>query len=190
MLELINAEREQAGVGAVVLGDNPAAQIHAENALENCYGGHWDMDGLKPYMRYSLGGGYQSNAENGLGRDYCITARDWYQSISGIKQEIKEAIQSWMDSPGHRRNLLDPWHRKVNIGLAWDRYNTVFFQHFEGDYVTYDQLPSINSGYLSINGKTKNGVTLPSIWDLSVQIFYDAPTPLSYQRATCANLLL
>ena len=175
MLELINAERERAGVGTVVLGDNTAAQIHAETALENCSSGHWGSDGLKPYMRYSLGGGYQSNAENGGGRSYCITSRDGYRSIAGVKKEIEEAIEGWMNSPGHRRNLLDPWHRKVNIGLVWDRYNTVFFQHFEGDYVTYDQLPSINLGYLSINGKTKNGATLSSIWDLSVQIFYDAP---------------
>ena len=33
MLELINAERVKAGVPPVVLGDNVAAQLHAEDAL-------------------------------------------------------------------------------------------------------------------------------------------------------------
>ena len=28
-----------------------------------------------------------------------------------------------MDSPGHRRNILNPWHRKANIGIDWDGYN-------------------------------------------------------------------
>ena len=76
MLEKINFERTKAGVPIVELGDNVAAQLHAESALENCYASHWGIDGLKPYMRYSLAGGYQSNAENGHGSDYCITSSD------------------------------------------------------------------------------------------------------------------
>ena len=62
MLELINDERVSAGLNPVVLGDNAAAQLHAEASLENCFSSHWGIDGLKPYMRYSLAGGYQSNA--------------------------------------------------------------------------------------------------------------------------------
>ena len=53
MLELINQARTQAGVPEVTMGNNIAAQLHAENSLANCVGGHWGIDGLKPYMRYS-----------------------------------------------------------------------------------------------------------------------------------------
>lgn len=74
MLELINLERAKVGAPPVVLGDNIAAQLHAESALENCFTGHWGVDGLKPYMRYSLAGGYQSNGENASGLSYCIKA--------------------------------------------------------------------------------------------------------------------
>ena len=74
MLELINVERRRAGVSAVTMGDNVAAQLHADSSLENCTSSHWGIDGLKPYMRYSLAGGYQSNGENGSGLDYCIKA--------------------------------------------------------------------------------------------------------------------
>ena len=74
MLELINEEREIAAVGPVTMGNNVAAQVHAEISLANCTGGHWGVDGLKPYMRYSLAGGYHSNGENGSGLDYCIKA--------------------------------------------------------------------------------------------------------------------
>ena len=50
MLELINTVRTQAGLDPVVLGDNVAAQLHAESSLDNCVGSHWGIDGLKPYM--------------------------------------------------------------------------------------------------------------------------------------------
>ena len=80
-----------------------------------------------------------------------------------------------MSSPGHRRNILDRWHKKVNIGLAWDRYNFTAIQHFEGDYVQFDRLPSIDNGVLSFEGRAKNGVTFGGDRDLGVQIFYDPP---------------
>ena len=176
MLGLINSQRADAGVGSVTLGDNVAAQLQAEAGLENCFSSHWGLDGLKPYMRYSLAGGYQSNGENARGWNYCITAADGYAPISGIIQEIREAIDGWMQSPGHRRNLLDRWHKQVNIGLAWNRYNTVMYQHFEGDYVEFDQPPSIVNNVLYISGTAKNGAGFDENRDLAVQIYYEPPT--------------
>ena len=176
MLALINAARIDAGVPPVELGDNIAAQLHAESALANCFSSHWGIDGLKPYMRYSLAGGYQSNGENGHGSDYCIKSSDRYKAIHSVYQEIDDAMEGWMDSPGHRSNILDRWHKKVNIGLAWDRYNLLAYQHFEGGFVEYDELPSLDAnGVLSISGGTKNGVRFRSKRDLGVQIYFDPP---------------
>ena len=175
MLALINSERRKAGVNPVVLGANNAAQLHAESSLADCVSSHWGTDGLKPYMRYSLAGGYQSNGENGHGSDYCIKASDRHRPVSSIQAEIREAMAGWMGSSGHRRNILDPSHIKVNIGMTWDRYNVVMFQHFEGDYVEYQQLPEIDGGVLKMSGRTRNGARLGSRRDLGVQIFYDPP---------------
>ena len=175
MLALINAERAKDGKSPVVLGDNIAAQLHAEASLASCFSSHWGMDGLKPYMRYSLAGGYQSNGENWYGSDYCIKPHENYRPLESIKQEIEDAMKSWMDSPGHRRNILNPTHKKVNIGLAWDRFNIVANQHFEGDYVEYDSLPTIEGTVLSLSGRVKNGVRFSGVSDLSVQVFYDPP---------------
>ena len=175
MLELINSERTKAGVPPVTLGNNIAAQLHAESSLANCFGGHWGADGLKPYMRYSLAGGYQTNGENGSGSDYCISASDRYRALGNIEAEIREMMEGWMNSPGHRRNILGKWHRKVNIGLAWDRYNMVGYQHFEGGFVQYDQLPQIMNGTLSMSGSTLNGLRFSRKEELGVQIYYDPP---------------
>ena len=175
MVELINEERQKAGVRPVVLGDNPAPQIHANSALAGCFSSHWGLDGLKPYMRYSLAGGYQSNGENGLGLDYCVGGRHRVKKNGPIKMEIEDAIESWMGSSGHRRNMLDPDHRRVNIGLAWDTYNVRFYQHFEGGYVIYESLPAIEDGWLTIKGTVTNGAKVSRSEDLSVQIYYDPP---------------
>ena len=148
-------ERERVGIPAVELGDNSAAQLHAESSLAGCYSSHWGNDGLKPYMRYSLAGSYQSNGENGSGSDYCITAADGYSGLSSIRTEIKDTMAGWMSSPGHRRNILEKKHKKVNIGLAWDKYNIKGVQHFEGDYVEYAALPTFDGSELRLDGKTK-----------------------------------
>lgn len=176
MLALINSERRRAGIQQrVELGNNNAAQMHAEAALQNCFSSHWGIDGLKPYMRYSLAGGYQANAENGHGLDYCIKARDNYTPLRGIQSEIFDAMIGWMRSGGHRQSILDKHFRKVNIGLAWDRYNLFAFQHFESDYATMTKLPDIDaSGLLSISGTVKNGASIGGR-DLGIFVYYDQP---------------
>ncbi len=180
MLKLINDEREKAGLDPVVLGDNVAAQLHAEAALDNCFASHWGVDGLKPYMRYSLAGGYQANSESAHGSDYCIRVSERYSPIEDVHTQIRKAMEGWMGSPGHRRNILDKWHKKINIGLMWDSYNFLAYQHFEGDYVEYDEVPSIEEGILKIEGRTKNGARFERDLDLNILILYDqSPHPLS-----------
>ena len=49
-----------------------------------------------------------------------------------IASKIDEAMNGLLSSPGHVRNILDPHHRKVNIGVAyhiptcgWSSYSSV-----------------------------------------------------------------
>lgn len=160
MLDLINEARAAHGVPPVVMGDNRAAQIHADNSLAHCISSHWSVDGLTPNMRYSLAGGYQSDLENASGTDFCKRLLQGYDPISDISDEVRDAMRVLMQSDLHRRNILNPRHRKVNIGLAWDRFNFVAYQQFEGDYVEYNVLPTIEDGILSLDGNTKNGASI------------------------------
>lgn len=174
MLDLINAERAGAGLGPVMLGGNPAAQAHADDMLENCYFSHWGLDGLKPYMRYSLAGGYQSNAENVSGLNHCIMPGDGFAVISA-HDYIADIMRGFMDSPGHHDNILDPHHSAVSLGLAWDSHNIAAVQHFEYGYVSFHRPPEISGGILSLAGTTQNGAGFPSGDDLGVQIHHDPP---------------
>ena len=100
---------------------------------------------------------------------------DGYAPIGSIKREISAAVDGWMRSPGHRKSVLDPKYKKVNIGIAWERYNEVMFAHFEGDYVEYDVVPTIGNGILMLSGKVRNGMRFTGARDLSVQVWYDRP---------------
>ena len=99
-------------------------------------------------------------------------------------------MAGWMRSPGHRDNLLRPYWRKVNIGLAWNRVTTTMYQHFEGDYVEYDQLPTLNGNTLTFSGQLQNEAYFGGRDSLGVQIYYDPPphplTPKGSWRAPTA----
>ena len=157
------------------MGDNVAAQLHAEEALWNCFSSHWGLDGLKPYMRYTLAGGYQSNEENVSGISYCYTSSSGYVEIGPIEEEIRKRIDGFMGSPEHRESILRPRHRLLNVGLAFDLHNVKFVLHFEGDHVEYDLVPVIEEGVLTLSGTVKNGFAFLGSTDLRPDIFYDSP---------------
>ena len=181
MLDLVNVARAKEGLPPLALGANPAAQGHAEAALAGGFLTHWDLDGRKPGMRYSLAGGYQRNQEN----VYRLRCRGGCNF--DLKASIRKAMESLMSSPGHRKEILDTTHRLLNIGLAWRnnplRGEYVFHavQQFEGDYVKYSALPAIdNDGRLSLVGSLRHGATLKPASDLSIQVYYDPyPQPVT-----------
>ena len=172
-LALINQARVAAGLNAVALDDNVAAQSHADDMRENCTFSHWGTDGLTPYMRYTLAGGEQYSSENVSGIDFCPSDPNRY-TAKPINAVLDEAMTGLMNSPGHRRNILNPHHRKVNIGISYRRPNVWLVQLFVGDYVEYESKPTIEDGLLTFSGTTKNGA-LVSGDALGVQIYYHQP---------------
>ena len=191
LLQLTNRHRAAAGVPPVKMGNNPAAQLHVEAALEGCYSSHWDRWGLKPNHRYTLAGGTGADAENGHGLDYCVTPSDGYSPPPSPERQVAEAVDGWMNSPGHRRSLLDPSHTEMNVGIAYDRFNSVMAQHFASDYVRYEQRPTIDSQGVITLSATVSGATLSLSNTVNVQIAYDPPPhaltkgQLSYTYTLC-----
>ena len=186
MLQLTNQEREKAGVPPVRLGTNPAAQLHAEAALEGCYSSHWDRWGLKPNHRYTITGGTGAEGENGSGSSYCIREGENYRAIQSMREDVAETVQGWMESPGHRRNLLDPAHTVLNVGIVHDRYNTVMAQQFSSDYVTYQVKPFIDgTGILRLEA-TSDRATFNIGDTVNIQIYYDPP-PRNLSRSQLAH---
>lgn len=53
-------------------GTNQAAQSHAEELVNTEKTYHWTLDGMKPYMRYSIYGGNDIVAQNATSEAYAM----------------------------------------------------------------------------------------------------------------------
>ena len=160
-LELINAERTRDGLIPLHLGSNVAAQTHAEAMLDGCFVSHWGLDGLKPYMRYSLAGGSSANTENVAG--FCGANADPEASVS-------DAMRRAMSDPIYMENMLDSLYETVSIGVASDNGGVMVVHHFEGMSVDIMEEPMISTDILSLELYTD-----VSFEDYSVSIYYDPP---------------
>ena len=188
-LDLINKDRTKHSVEPVILGSNPAAQLHAQDMIEHDYFGHWWADGRKPYMVYTETGGKSYVAENASTSGW--TEREWQEKncdslfVNCVVPSPREAIREhqWgmmyddaSSDWGHRDNILGETHRAVNIGIASNGKRVTFVQHFEGGDVEADGPPILTSnGTLTLSLSKPNGDVKIAP---SIAIFYDpSPTP-------------
>ena len=171
-LTLINQARTDANLNELTIDTNTAAQSHAEQSMAHCTRGHWDTNGLKPYMRYTLAGGEQYSAENVFAIDFCPDDLDQYH-LETPTEQIDFAMDLFLNSPGHRQNILNPHHRNVGIGITYRPPTIWFVQLFVGDYIEYETKPTIESGMLTLCGQIKNGADISG--RLSMMIYYDRP---------------
>jgi uncharacterized protein YkwD len=137
-LGLVNQDRAANGTGPVTLDYNQAAQQHADSMLYYGYFSHFDTQGYKPYMRYSLLGGRGADFENVA---YYYFSIPRFLSTDSVETAIKELEYSMVynDSSccanGHRYNILDPLHNQVSVGVAYDGTTVYFDEEFENNYI-------------------------------------------------------
>ena len=196
-LRLINNDRAIHGLPPVVLGANPASQLHAEDMLVNDYFGHWWADGRKPYMVYTQTGGTSYAAENAATAGW--TDAQWVANSCGWhvnctvpepKEKITDLQWGMMYDDahanwGHRDNILGKTHRAVSIGIGFNGRRTTFVQHFEGGAVQADGPPILDqNGKLCLSlSKRETGITVGGI-----SIAYDPPpTPKTPTQIDALN---
>jgi uncharacterized protein YkwD len=148
VLSLINRDRKKAGLPPVVIDDaaSKAGLRHARDMAANGFTGHVGSDGSVPEQRYSDSGGSDFVQENAA----CLF--DTVQRKLETKPRFDPAKLSalhamFMDevppNDGHRRNILNPLHHRVGIGLAQplDVPQPCLAQEFVDDYGDYAPLP-------------------------------------------------
>ena len=187
LLELTNIRRTQEGLLPLVLGTNPASQLHADAALERCYNSHWDAWGLKPNHRHALAGGTGHTLENIIGLNLCVSPNDGYAPLAPMLEEVETALTAWMNSPGHRAAIVNPSVTTLHLGLAHDSHNLRIVQHLESDYVSHDTPPTIDaSGTLRMSGSLQRA-HIDQANDLpSLRIGYEPP-PTTLTRGQLAR---
>ena len=161
MLALINADRERFGRRPLDLGNNTAAQSHAAAMARHNFRSHWGLDGLTPYMRYTQAGGFNRELENIAGPEPLTgPGESGGQDLVGA---LTRAHQGMMGRPAQQANILDQWHRKVNLGVACNGAACWVAQQFEGDYTLFEELPEIAAGKLSFAGRLADGMELDGV---------------------------
>lgn len=132
VLELVNQERTKRGFEALKLSEklDKAADKYSEDMLKANHFSHTGPDGSSFSERIEDAGytNWRSLAEN----------------IAAGQQTPEEVVQGWMDSPGHRANILRDSVTHMGLGYAkgeGDRYGTRWTQVFgagdpnPGEYV-------------------------------------------------------
>ena len=166
-LSLINSDRTQHGVQNVSLSSVNSAQQHADNMLTYQFFSHWDMNGYKPYMRYTLAGGKGSVAEN-VAWQFSTGTFDLKEAIRNLEWQMMYNDSKW--DWGHRENILNPFHNKVSIGIAYDKHNLYLVQDFENDYIEWSAMNVAENGEVTMSG-TFQKRELSAEW---ISIFYDS----------------
>ncbi len=173
VLVLINQDRSSLGVQAVNLSVVPSGQQHANSMLFFGYFSHWDTQGLKPYMRYSLLNGTGAVFENVA---WQTQSPSRYASLDDLKSALVEMnVQMMYDDSSfnweHRSNILDPNHGSVSLGISYDEHNMYLVEDFENTFINLTSPLGLSDGVLQIEGTT------PSTLDLTVAAVYMDATP-------------
>jgi uncharacterized protein YkwD len=111
IVDLTNAQRRANGLPELRVSGYLAqsAQSHADDQARRNYFAHDTPEGVTPRDRM-LAVGYDPQTFVGENIYY------YYGDQVGIQPEA--AVNWWMNSPGHRANILDPRYTEIGVGLA------------------------------------------------------------------------
>jgi uncharacterized protein YkwD len=105
---LTNAAREKEEHPPLRLNDalTRAAQAHADDMAKRGYFSHESQDGSDMSARVErVGYTYRGIAEN----------------IAMGQRTPKDAMEGWLKSSGHRRNILEGSYRDLGVGISKDK---------------------------------------------------------------------
>ena len=112
MLRRVNEERQRAGAAPLSLDSRlmRAAQLHSE---------------------YQASIGTMTHEGNG-GMGARVTAQGYRwsavaENVARGQASVQQVMNDWMNSPGHRRNLLNPRYTQMGWGRAGANYWTQVF---------------------------------------------------------------
>jgi uncharacterized protein YkwD len=106
VLDLTNAERAKAGCGSLRLDVHlrTAARGHSTDMAVHNYFSHTGRDGSDPGDRMAAAG-YN-------------TRRGWAENIAAGYPSPRSVMNGWMNSSGHRANILNCRLRALGVGVA------------------------------------------------------------------------
>jgi|APHM01.1.fsa_nt_gi Uncharacterized protein with SCP/PR1 domains len=119
--KIVNEERASAGRGELAWREDvaAAAREYAEKLATADKLTH-TLDGSQPGVRYSAAGIGRYSGEN------ANAMPGWGYDIHSATVLAQQTVGEWMDSEGHRENILSFGNRTEGIGFAKNSDNTVY----------------------------------------------------------------
>jgi len=128
-LELVNRDRTINNLKPLKEDSllSQAAQLHAQDMLEQQYFNHISLDGRNPRDRYIAVGG---NRRVGVGENLI---RDSIQGLGLTYGTVEDFQRGWMYSNSHRQNLLTREYKKFGYGIAVGKNGQIYAVQMFGD---------------------------------------------------------
>jgi len=114
VVRLVNVERAKAGVPAIVQNSEVGrvARIKSEDFVKNNYFSHTSPTYGSPFdMLKSFGITFTAAGEN----------------IASGQKTAADVMNSWMNSSGHRANILNSTYNKIGVGVAKDSDGSLYW---------------------------------------------------------------
>jgi len=111
-VNLLNADRRSQGLANLVIDIRLTVlgEQHAQDMIKRNFFDHINPEGQSPFDRMKKAGISYSYAGENI----------------AINQSVPAAELAFMNSPGHRANILNPHFTRVGIGVAYDESDNIY----------------------------------------------------------------
>jgi serralysin len=174
VLRLTNDFRAQNGLKALKLNEEltVTAEFHSIDMAEHDYLEHIGLNGSLPWDRAKLVG---------------FDSKYMAENIAGGQETPESVVQAWIDSPGHRANLLSPNYTEMGVGYYkldvdlgdynYEHYWTQLFGSSDRLAATYLTSPFAAPAPASVPAPTTLTPTPITATDLLPKISIGSPEP-------------
>lgn len=114
VLSLVNKVRAENGLSALTWADDVAnvARAHSRDMINRSFFSHTNPDGQSPFDRLKNSGiSYRTAAEN----------------IAYGQKTAEAVMNSWMNSSGHKANILNKNVKEIGVGAVRNQNGTVYW---------------------------------------------------------------
>ena len=114
VLRLVNEERAKAGVAPLTRAKDldALARAHSQDMINRHFFDHNNPDGQSPFDRMRAAGiSYRAAAEN----------------IAYGQRSAQAVMDAWMNSSGHRKNILNGTYTEIGIGAVKNSGGTIYW---------------------------------------------------------------
>lgn len=114
VIRLVNVERERTGQSALVESNeiNRVARLKSQDFIDNNYFSHNSPIYGSPFDML---------------RSFEITFTAAAENIASGQRTAAEVMNFWMNSSGHRANILNSAYNKIGVGVARDNNGKIFW---------------------------------------------------------------